>query len=325
MAQAGLTTTVVAALIVLGYTSLGAAPAHAEENCLAAPNAPAPSGSHWYYRTDRQKQTKCWHLGVIGEPAQVSNISPTPQTSAAVPLPPLAPERTASQAAQTADSPPPRPTAPDESAGAPTQLKNQNSEQTGRQAQAVSPSPALADPQPSTARTTPWPDPSSSIGAGTTVWPDPPPIAAQPNVAASTAAASDPAREVPDTTQNSGSTNQAAAKASAKPGHGKIAARDLIALAVGLALAVVAGLLVRWLVGMFVHLIAALFARRRVRRLERQEPTWDAAVAREYSAPRLAAAQPGRKPRSVGNGYMHDDDVRNALRKLLQVLDQEAA
>src|SRR5579863_2005997 len=32
-------------------------------NCLAAPTASAPQNSHWYYRTDRTTQSKCWHLG----------------------------------------------------------------------------------------------------------------------------------------------------------------------------------------------------------------------------------------------------------------------
>ena len=31
-------------------------------NCLAAPNSPAPANSHWYYRTDRTQDRKCWYL-----------------------------------------------------------------------------------------------------------------------------------------------------------------------------------------------------------------------------------------------------------------------
>ncbi len=31
-------------------------------DCLAAPNSPAPPNSHWYYRTDRTQERKCWHL-----------------------------------------------------------------------------------------------------------------------------------------------------------------------------------------------------------------------------------------------------------------------
>jgi hypothetical protein len=33
------------------------------EDCLAGPNAPAPPGSHWYYRVDRAAHRKCWYLG----------------------------------------------------------------------------------------------------------------------------------------------------------------------------------------------------------------------------------------------------------------------
>jgi formylglycine-generating enzyme required for sulfatase activity len=35
--------------------------AHASD-CLAAPNASAPMGQHWYYRSVRQKGRKCWYL-----------------------------------------------------------------------------------------------------------------------------------------------------------------------------------------------------------------------------------------------------------------------
>jgi hypothetical protein len=31
-------------------------------DCLTAPNSTAPSNSHWYYRTDRTQQRKCWYL-----------------------------------------------------------------------------------------------------------------------------------------------------------------------------------------------------------------------------------------------------------------------
>jgi hypothetical protein len=31
-------------------------------DCLAAPNSPAPPNGHWYYRTDRTQERKCWHL-----------------------------------------------------------------------------------------------------------------------------------------------------------------------------------------------------------------------------------------------------------------------
>ncbi len=31
-------------------------------DCLSAPNSTAPPNGHWYYRTDRTQDRKCWHL-----------------------------------------------------------------------------------------------------------------------------------------------------------------------------------------------------------------------------------------------------------------------
>ena len=39
-------------------------------DCLAAPNSPAPQGSHWYYRLDWTNQRKCWYFRAPGQPAQ---------------------------------------------------------------------------------------------------------------------------------------------------------------------------------------------------------------------------------------------------------------
>jgi hypothetical protein len=51
-----------ALLAVLGIASpIGSA--SAANDCIAAPNSEAPPGSHWYYRSDRTTQRKCWHLG----------------------------------------------------------------------------------------------------------------------------------------------------------------------------------------------------------------------------------------------------------------------
>ena len=40
------------------------------DDCLTAPNSPAPQGSHWYYRSDRATQRKCWYVRAPGQPAQ---------------------------------------------------------------------------------------------------------------------------------------------------------------------------------------------------------------------------------------------------------------
>jgi hypothetical protein len=35
---------------------------NAADECIGKPNAPAPQGSHWYYRTDRTSNRQCWYL-----------------------------------------------------------------------------------------------------------------------------------------------------------------------------------------------------------------------------------------------------------------------
>ena len=40
------------------------------DDCLTAPNSPAPQGSHWYYRLDRASQRKCWYVRAVGQPVQ---------------------------------------------------------------------------------------------------------------------------------------------------------------------------------------------------------------------------------------------------------------
>ena len=49
-------------LVALGATVSSPDGAWAEENCLAAPNARLPPGGHWFYRTDRSTQRKCWYV-----------------------------------------------------------------------------------------------------------------------------------------------------------------------------------------------------------------------------------------------------------------------
>lgn len=53
----------VAVFLALLGTMLPGAPARAADECLVKPNAPAPSGQHWWYRTDRAAKRKCWFLG----------------------------------------------------------------------------------------------------------------------------------------------------------------------------------------------------------------------------------------------------------------------
>ena len=41
---------------------MGGHAVRAEDTCLPAPAGKTPPGSHWHYRTDPVKQTKCWYL-----------------------------------------------------------------------------------------------------------------------------------------------------------------------------------------------------------------------------------------------------------------------
>ena len=65
--------------------------AHADD-CLAAPNAPTPQGSHWYYRMDWAKQRKCWYLRAPGQVSQqaAAQVEPEAAPSASVPAPSIA-------------------------------------------------------------------------------------------------------------------------------------------------------------------------------------------------------------------------------------------
>jgi hypothetical protein len=76
-------------VLLIAAWSLSGKAAHAAD-CLAAPNSPAPQNSHWYYRTDRAQQRKCWHLGGGDQPLQQgavltsreSALTGTPQSDA---------------------------------------------------------------------------------------------------------------------------------------------------------------------------------------------------------------------------------------------------
>jgi hypothetical protein len=53
-------------------------------DCLAAPNFPAPKGSHWYYHLNRETQQKCWYVRSSEKQPQHATVRTT-STAAAVP------------------------------------------------------------------------------------------------------------------------------------------------------------------------------------------------------------------------------------------------
>jgi len=54
--------TLVVALLTLGAAVPAPANSLHADDCLAAPDSPAPEGSWWYYRLDWPTQRKCWYL-----------------------------------------------------------------------------------------------------------------------------------------------------------------------------------------------------------------------------------------------------------------------
>ena len=53
-------------------------------DCLAAPNSPAPKGSHWYYHLNRDTQQKCWYVRWSEKQSQHATARTT-STAAAIP------------------------------------------------------------------------------------------------------------------------------------------------------------------------------------------------------------------------------------------------
>ena len=57
------------------------------DNCLTSPKSETPTGSHWFYRTDRVNKRSCWYLKredgtVVQAVPQPSQPAPAPQPAA---------------------------------------------------------------------------------------------------------------------------------------------------------------------------------------------------------------------------------------------------
>lgn len=51
--------------------------AHAADECLSAPKGAAPAGAHWYYRSDRKTNRKCWYVAdEAPKPRQAASQQP---------------------------------------------------------------------------------------------------------------------------------------------------------------------------------------------------------------------------------------------------------
>jgi hypothetical protein len=278
-------------LVTLAIESSSIVSVRAEENCLAAPNGRPPQGSHWYYRTDPVKQSKCWHLRTDGEANQTPTAQEKPETGVSAKLAPPATPKTASSEAQQLQ---PVQAARGPSGKSPTQKSTQDHDPLRRQAGDRS--------VPS------WPDPQSPTGTGNVAWPAPP-VPAAATTQRATEEQADQKQELSATADSSDKVNGNDSAGDRQVG-GPIETADsdtevpggmLLALAIAL---VIAGILLRWIVTM-------IFAPRLIVPLSRQVPV----------------PQPGGRHRNLAPSWVDrlDDDVKEALRKLLRTLDRQAA
>lgn len=301
-AKAGLISVVTAlSLMALADGTLSAGSARAEENCLAAPNAPAPQGSHWYYRTDSIKQSKCWYLRTEGQAIETPIAQQKPEAIAA--------KRPAAAM---------RKTAPDQGAPVVKQLQSAQPAQAGDRLRQLSTKDAAQAGRQGRDSTVTWPDPPTPAGANNVVRPDPP---SQTSGAPQRATAQSIPEETanqgePATTANAGS-DAGVARPIAEPtevavSHSEMSAGLFLAFVVGL---VIAGIIVRRIVRM-------IFAQRRTVFPDRGEPVGATSIASQCTKPKFVVHY--RAPGLVDNDPPNDE-VRQALRKLLLVLDRRAA
>jgi hypothetical protein len=244
MAKAGSISAIAVFLMAFAVGS-----SRAEDNCLAAPNARAPSGSHWHFHTDPIKKSKCWYLRTERQAAEeleavVSAKHPTRAGAA-----------TSSRSQARSDKP--LQSVPATQALASAQdgdrVGHQNPSYQAGAGSVVPPEP----PHLAAAANDVWSDPPYPAGAGNVVWPDPPSPPGAPLGATTESGLTERAarqREVHDRVKYSGDLigDGAAAKARqlakafrSKVLHDQISGGVLIALAIVL---VIAGMFLRGVV-----------------------------------------------------------------------------
>jgi hypothetical protein len=59
------------------------------DDCLAEPNSPAPTGSHWYYHFDRATQRKCWYIRAADQPKEPAAAETSYDPASLPPAPPI--------------------------------------------------------------------------------------------------------------------------------------------------------------------------------------------------------------------------------------------
>ena len=295
----------VVAVLSLAFGGLSAGPARAEEKCLSAPNTQPPQGSHWYYRTDPVKGSKCWYLRTEGQtiPRQAAQDQLGPE-----PLE-LRPVRAAPAAA---------------SGDRLTTGSVQHSIQASRQpaaGKAVWPDPLA----PARADKVTWPDPPAPASADKVAWPDLPSPAG--DVTPEAVAESAPEEKAKQTQELPASAAKSNKNARNDAGVDRqVAAPTQTAdpqseMPVGMLLALTIGLLIT---GMIVRRIVRMkFLRQRAVPPDRREPVWTTSIRSERAISNVAAQHRDLAPGSLDNDRL-DNEANEALRKLLRVLEGQA-
>ena len=93
-------------LLLISSFLLSVQVSRAADECIEKPNAPAPQGSHWYYRIDRATKRQCWYLGAEGAKVRAPAREAATRVRTPVPKPtpqPLAEAATDNAVVATAD------------------------------------------------------------------------------------------------------------------------------------------------------------------------------------------------------------------------------
>lgn len=150
------------------------------DDCITAPNSAGPKGSHWYYKTDRQKRRKCWFLRPPGQLTLHTVAYASPEMAPTKSAGSVETSATASagapisnSAGNSAPSLPPPNTQAAPTGSAPTDKSVQQRIQEESVATSTQEAPApQASASSQTGAKAPTTGPSAAL-----VWPDPPAVA----------------------------------------------------------------------------------------------------------------------------------------------------
>lgn len=150
------------------------------DDCITAPNSAGPKGSHWYYKTDRQKRRKCWFLRPPGQLTLHTVAYASPEMAPTKSAGSVETSATASagapisnSAGNSAPSLPPPNTQAAPTGSAPTDESVQQRIQKESVATSTQEAPApQASASSQTVAKAPTTGPSAAL-----VWPDPPAVA----------------------------------------------------------------------------------------------------------------------------------------------------